>query len=78
MVDKADMVDIFRNIFLLGFGFLIYLTVPAATAAVPSLLQPSESSSCCLSCSSNNSETLSTLSNFFREYEDSIDKNPIT
>jgi hypothetical protein len=43
MVDKADMVDIFRNIFLLIIASLIYLIVPAATtAAVPSLLQPRE------------------------------------
>jgi hypothetical protein len=43
MVDKADMVDVFRNIFLLVIASLIYLVVPAdTTAAVPSLLQPRE------------------------------------
>jgi hypothetical protein len=43
MVDKADMVDVFRNIFLLVIASLIYLVVPAdTTAAVPSLFQPRE------------------------------------
>ena len=78
MVDKADMVDVFRNIFSLVFAFLIYLIVPAVLLLLFHLSSNPVSEVVAAYRAHQTFQKDYQLYLTFQKYKGLIDKNPIT